>query len=105
MIDVPHLVELEDARNHLRETSAIVPQDVEIQAKLAQATAFVLRACGALADDTWTASTVPAPVHTAILVHLAELYTDRGDVERKDAFGHHAILYLMAAGYRDPVVA
>jgi hypothetical protein len=45
-------------------------------------------------------------VHTAILLHLSDLFTDRGDdVDRKVPFGEAAIKYLIASGYRDTVVA
>lgn len=106
MEDVTSLVSLRDAKRHLREGSAAVVQtDAEIQAKLYQATAFVLRLCGSLADDTWDETTVPVPVHTAILLHLAELYAERGDGEKARPFGEDAARYLIATGYRDPVVA
>lgn len=105
MIDVPQLVDLETAKAHLRAESSVAASDLEVQRKLDQATAFVIRACGALADDTWDVTTCPAPVQTAILMHLSEIYTDRGDAERKDAFGLMVMRYLMASGYRDPVLA
>ena len=106
MIDVPQLVELEVAQSHLSQTPGVSQVDVEIQAKLAQATAFVIRACGTLADATWTVETVPAPVQTAILMHLAELYADRGDEPASPVvFGQRASRYLEASGYRDPVLA
>lgn len=111
MIDVPVLVPIDAAVAHLRESTDVAATEADIQAKLDQATAFVLRACGALADATWTESTVPAPVHTAILLHLSELYADRGDDNARSStfrdrpFGSDAVRYLTAAGYRDPVVA
>lgn len=107
MIAVPKLVSLEEAKRHLRggESPDVGQTEQEIQIKLDQATAFVLRLCGALADDAWDVSTVPAPVVTAILMHLAELFADRGDEERDVPFGSHVARYLMAAGYRDPVLA
>lgn len=106
MEDVSQLVSLEDAKRHLRANSnAVADSDADIQAKLDQATAFVLRQCGSLADDTWDESTVPAGVYTAVLLHLTELYADRGDAERDVPFGHDAVRYLTASGYRDPVVA
>jgi hypothetical protein len=107
MEDVSPLVSIEDAKRHIKETSsAVAATDADIQAKLDQATAFVVRLCGALADDAWDESTVPAPVYTAILLHLTELYADRGDDTALDrAFGEDAVRYLIATGYRDPVVA
>lgn len=105
MVDVPQLVSVEEAKRHLRNTSAVADTDADIQAKVDQATAFVLKQCGALADATWNAATVPAGVYTAILLHLTELYTERGDAERAKPFGEDAVRYLVASGYRDPVVA
>ncbi|HJT96616.1 MAG TPA: head-tail connector protein [Mycobacterium sp.] len=106
MEDVSPLVSIEDAKRHLRETANVTAQtDADIQAKLDQATAFVWRTCGSLADEDWDETTVPAPVYTAVLLHLSELYADRGDVERGKPFGEDTVRYLMAAGYRDPVVA
>lgn len=106
MEDVTRLVSVEDAKAHLRETSNVAATEAEVEAKLAAATAFVVRLCGALADEDWDESTVPGPVHTAILLHLTELFTDRGDDSgREKAFGEDAIRYLIATGYRDTVVA
>jgi hypothetical protein len=105
VIDVPQLVDLETAKAHLRAESSVASSELEVQAKLDQATAFVIRACGALADAAWNVTTCPAPVQTAILMHLTELYTDRGDQDRKDPFGSMVVRYLMASGYRDPVLA
>lgn len=106
MIDAPDLVSIDAAKLHLRELSNVDRIEEDVQSKLTQATAFVLRQCGPLADAAWTQATVPAPVHTAILMHLAELYTDRGDGERSsEPFGSLVARYLMASGYRDPVLA
>lgn len=101
----PALVAFDEAKRHVREVSDVAQTDADIQAKLNQATAFVLKLCGALADATWTEFTVPAPVHTAILLHLSEIYTDRGDAERLKPFGEDVVHYLMASGYRDPVLS
>lgn len=105
MIDVPRLIDTAEAKRHIRDNGGPAQTDAEIEAKLAQATAFVLKMCGTLADDTWDETTVPAEVHTAILLHLTELYTDRGDLERSEPFGTVATRYLIATGYRDPVLA
>lgn len=106
MEDITPLVALEDAKRHLRESANVTAQtDADIQAKLDQATAYVVRICGSLADEDWDESTVPAPVHTAILLHLTEIYADRGDAERDKPFGSDAVRYLMATGYRDPVLS
>jgi hypothetical protein len=107
MEDVTQLVALEDAKRHIRETvSAVAATDADIQAKLDVATSFVVRQCGALADVTWDESTVPAEVYQAILLLLTELYADRGDdTARERPFGYYVTMFLIASGYRDPVVA
>lgn len=107
MEDVTYLVSVDDAKRHLKETANVVPDtDADIESKLLQATAFVVRMCGALADEDWDETTVPAPVHTAILLHLSELYIDRGDdMAREVPFGDAAVRYLTATGYRDLVVS
>src|SRR5688572_10570151 len=107
MEDVSPLVSFEDAKRHVRETANVTATtDAEIQSKLDVATAFVVRQVGALADDAWDESTVPAEVHQAILLMLTELYADRGDdTERDKPFGHYVTQFLIASGYRDPVVA
>lgn len=106
MEDVTRLVTIEAAEAHLRETSNVAATRAEVERKLDQATAFIVRKCGTLADAAWDETTVPAPVHTAILLHLTELFTDRGDDgARVKPFGSDAVAYLTAAGYRDPVLA
>jgi hypothetical protein len=106
MDDVTPLVDLEDARRHVRIVGVTQAEDYDLQAKLAVATAFVVRAAGDLADPTWTESTVPPAIHQAILLLLTELYTDRGDdPARKAPFGEHVIQFLFTMGYKDPAVA
>lgn len=106
MEDVTRLVSIEAAKAHIRAESDVAATEREVEEKLDAATAFVVRACGALADDDWDENTVPAPVHTAILLHLSDLFTDRGDdTARTVPFGEAAIKYLIASGYRDTVVA
>jgi hypothetical protein len=106
MEDVTRLVSIDDAKRHVRETSTVAATEAEVEAKLAAATAFVVRMCGALADEDWDEATVPGPVHTAILLHLSELFADRGDDSgRAKPFGDDAVRYLIATGYRDTVVA
>ena len=78
MEDVTRLVSSEAAKSQLRATTDVAASDREIEEKLEAATAFIVRACGDLADEDWDEATVPAPVHTAILLHLTELFTDRG---------------------------
>lgn len=99
------LVSVQEAQRHVRADEGDAQAYMDLQSKLAQATAFVLQLCGPLADDTWDVNTVPGPVKTAILMQLAEIFTDRGDEQRTEPFGRHAALYLMSAGYRDPVLA
>lgn len=107
MEDVSPLVSFEDAKRHVKETANVVAAtDADIQQKLDVATAYVVRMCGANADEDWDETTVPAPVHQAILLHLTELYADRGDdTARERPFGQDAVQYLISSGYRDPVVA
>lgn len=106
MEDVSRLVSIETAKAHIRQTSNVAATEAEVEDKLAAATAFVVRMCGSLADEGWDESTVPAPVHTAILLHLSELFTERGDDSaRTKPFGDDAVRYLIASGYRDTVVA
>ncbi len=106
MEDVTRLVSIDAAKAHIRAESNVAATEREVEEKLDAATAFVVRACGALADEDWDETNVPAPVHTAILLHLSDLFTDRGDNDdRKTGIGEAAIRYLIASGYRDTVVA
>jgi hypothetical protein len=109
MIDVPQLVAIDDAKRHLRAPGGTADTESDIQSKLEQATAIILDYLNTTAHwraitATWTEATVPAPVHAAILLQLADLYAWRGDAraERDDelAPGVAGILRRM----RDPVL-
>jgi hypothetical protein len=110
MIDVPQLVTIEEAKGHLRANGVPIDVQADIQSKLDQATAIILDYLNTTAHwraitATWTEQTLPAPVHAAILLQVADLFAWRGDAraERDDelAPGVAGILRRM----RDPVIA
>jgi hypothetical protein len=76
------LVTLADAKLHLH----IVGEDrnADVALKLTQASAVVADYLGADADDTWTSTTVPAPVQAAVLIALGHLYENRGEDMKAD---------------------
>lgn len=106
MLDVTPLVSIDEAKRHLRANGVSADEEADVQAKLDIATSVVVGWSGSLADADWDESTVPPAVHQTILMLLTELFDDRGDDHsRERPFGHAARLFLMSAGYYDPVVA
>lgn len=71
------LITLETAKRHLRITDTY--HDADVQRKLDQAQAAILRYLADYADPTWTEATVPMEVAAAIERYLTSLYEDRGD--------------------------
>jgi hypothetical protein len=82
---VADLVSLDEAKRQLRwADSDLALRMEELQALIDQATAIVLALCNTTAHwreitVTWTDSTVPVPVKTAILKQVAYLNQFRGD--------------------------
>lgn len=111
------LVSLENAQRHLRVVAGIADQDLDIQDKLAEATAIVIDYIERPSDEewtetiaAWTEATVPAVVKAAILRQLAELFRFRGDDAQADTPKvEHGFLAPGVANllhrYRDPVIA
>ena len=100
------LVTLATAKLHLRiTTAALDPGDVDIQLKLDQAEAVILRYLKAQADPLWVSpATAPGNVTAAILLLLTSLYEHRGDDETLDEKTWTAIERLLV-GIRDPALA
>ena len=100
------LVTLTTAKSHLRITTpALDPGDVDIQLKLDQAEAIILRYLKAQADATWVSpATAPGNVTAAILLQLTSLWEHRGDDQTQDEKTWMAIERLLI-GIRDPALA
>lgn len=98
------LVTLPIAKLHLGIPADDTDHDLEVQVKLDQAEAIILRYLKAQADPTWTAATVPANVPTAMLLLLASLYEMRGDDQRLSEMTWTAIERLLRI-LRDPALA
>jgi len=100
------LVTLTQAKAHLRITTpALDPGDVEIQSKLDQAEAIVLRYLKTQADPLWVSpATAPANVTAAILLLLSSLYELRGDNQTLSELTWTAIERLLVS-LRDPALA
>lgn len=73
----PVLVELDDAKAHLRVTD--LAHDADVTAKLASASAAIRDYLKERNDPTWTPDTAPPFVVAAVLLLLAHLYEHRGD--------------------------
>lgn len=100
------LVTLIQAKAHLRITlPALDPGDVDIQLKLDQAEAIILRYLKSQADATWVSpATAPGNVTAAILLLLASLFEMRGDDQTLSEHTWTAIERLLV-GIRDPALA
>lgn len=94
------LVTLEMARAHVRQPVA----DLDLQVKVNQASAIIVKYLKSQADPTWTEATVPLPVQAAILLMVAHLDQNRGDVMDQDEHVWNAINRQLV-GYRDPALA
>ena len=100
------LVTLVQAKAHLRITlPALDPGDLDIQLKLDQAEAIILRYLKTQADPLWVSpATAPGNVTAAILLLLADLFEHRGDDQTLDEKTWTAIERLLV-GIRDPALA
>lgn len=99
------LVTLAAAKIHLRiDTPDLDPGDVDIQLKLDQAEAIILRYLKTTPDPEWTAETAPANVTAAILLLLTSLYELRGDDQTLSELTWTAIERLLVS-LRDPALA
>jgi hypothetical protein len=100
------LVTLATAKLHLRiTTAALDPGDVDLQLKLDQAEAIILRYLKGQADPLWVSpATAPGNVTAAILLLLSSLYEHRGDDETLNEQTWTAIERLLV-GIRDPALA
>lgn len=111
MIDVPALVDIDEAKRHLRASGVSIDTEAEIESKLAQATGIILDYVNTTAywraiTVTWDEATVPVMVHAAILAQLASMYTHRGDSEAPPSDSDLApgVAGLLRRT-RDPVIA
>lgn len=73
----PDLVTLETAKTHLRITDT--DHDVDVQQKVTAASATIRDYLKDRNDATWTPTTVPPFIASAVLVLLGHLYENRGD--------------------------
>jgi hypothetical protein len=102
-ISVP-LVSLEEAKAHLRITDTA--HDADIAQKLNAAQAQIIAKLGPAANETWTETTVPWPIHNAILILLDAFYERRGGDEANDSLRKGLdVIDLLLAPYRDPTLA
>ena len=95
------LVTLTQAKAHLRIDGTV--EDADVTLKLAQAEDIVTDYLGDAADPTWTDATVPPRVQAAVLFTLGDLYSDRGDEERRAAPLSAAVQRILER-LRDPAV-
>jgi hypothetical protein len=110
---MPDVITLDEAKAHLRITTA--QEDSDVQDKLDAATQIVIDYLTRrdtdwnTTMDAWTSSTVPKSVRAAILIQLGELYTRRGDDPTIDqsptptSLSRTVMSLLMR--YRDPGLA
>ena len=100
------LVSLQEAKDHLRiTTAALDPGDTDIQAKLDQAEAIIIRYLKSQADPLWVSpATAPANVRAAILILLTALREHRGDDQTLDE-GAWVTIERLLVSYRDPALA
>jgi hypothetical protein len=113
---VPSFVSLQQAKDHIRDTTAAgASSDADLLLKLDAAEAAILDYIGATAywatvRDGWTNATVPAFVRAAILLQFAELCRFRGDDEagqvppRDPAQDFSPTIVALLRRTRDPVV-
>ena len=81
------LVTLQQAKDHLQLPTLPDghPDEADLQLKLDQAEAIILRYLAARADPAWVSpETTPGDVTAAILLLLGGLYRHRGDVMEAD---------------------
>lgn len=99
------LVAFATAKDHLRITDTA--HDLEIQSKLAQASAAIRDYLKDRVDLTWTANTAPLPVQAATLYLLAQLYEHRGEDLAPDDFDAAAwgAVDRLLKRFRDPTLA
>ncbi len=96
------LVDLGRVKQHLRITHD--DEDEEIQSKVTEAEAIVLRYVTDVGSPAWDDSSVPDVVKAAILEVTTNLWRNRGD--DGDAIGPITPrVELMLATYRDPPFA
>jgi len=99
------LVTLTTAKAHLRIPAALVVDDTDIQLKLDQAEAIILRYLKSQADPLWVSpATAPGNVTAAILLALGSLHEHRGDDQTLSEQTWTAIERLLV-GIRDPALA
>lgn len=112
------LIALAEAKRHLKLSLPGIPEeDLDVQAKIEQATAIIIDYIQRPDDadwsdeiDSWDETSVPGPVSAAILIQLTELYRFRGDdvqadlVKREPGFLSPTIVALLHR-YRRQVVA
>lgn len=111
------LTTLAQAKAHLRITTPDGdPRDADLLMKLEQAEAIILEYCNTTAHwreitATWTPTTLPRPVHAAILLELGELWQFRGDepgdagAARTDGFDLSPAIRALLMRSRDQVIA
>lgn len=80
------LVSLAQAKAQLRIAATTTARDVEVQELADRASATVIRSCGDQADDGWSDGTVavPSEIEVAILLLIAQMDENRGDVPMQD---------------------
>lgn len=96
------LIPLADAKAHLHITDPA--RDAEIDGYTVRAQNEILAYLKSGADPLWTASTVPYPVRSAILLLLTHRYEHRGDAMEPDEALWTALERVLV-GFRDPALA
>jgi hypothetical protein len=98
------LVLLPVAKAHLHLTDTA--HDADVTQKLAAAQDQIVAKLGPAADATWTDTTVPRPVQSAILLLLDALYERRGGDEGSEQLRKALeAVDLLIALYHDPTLA
>jgi hypothetical protein len=95
------LVTLAQAKEHLKRNLAVEPGDDDIQLKLDQAEAIILRYLDTSADPAWVSpATVPGEVSAVILLQLTDLYRHRGDDRQTSAETWQSITNLLVQWHK-----
>jgi hypothetical protein len=98
------LVTLDDAKTHLKIFDT--DHDAEVQARLDDATAWVIGYLNQPIDPAWDDTTVPGPVRAAVLVYLTFLWVHRDDWTNDGIeTGTHAGIANLLRQWRDPAIA
>jgi len=104
------LVSMEMAKRHLRLAEEVtgesgdVGEELDLAAKVLQASEIVLNYVTHEDKDVWTEEDVPGTVQASVLLVLSDLWEHRAGSDTDDVFLSAAVKSLLRR-YRDPAMA